>query len=1232
MYTEEELKISNKSYINKDFPVIYPEQIDLIKSMTNRWDPETSNESDPGIVLVKTNSFVADKLNYNIDKNVLENFMLSATQESSMRKLCDMMGYYMNYYIAPEVDITLMYTDVMDKGSIVFSALDTSFTSSEDDSISFILIENAELVRQNESVTKLALQGELRTLLINTSGESDASQELIQLVNIDDNHRVYFPETNVAQNGVFVTNFEKSAEDVLGKESSPWRLTKNLNYEKSNERCYKFGYDSSRALPYVEFPEDIADLIGNGLRIRYIITDGLDGNVKANMINRLSSSSVTNYDLNLNDAESDSANLYIRNLSGSINGRNPESINEAYNSFKKTIGTFNTLVTCRDYANAIYNMYDATGAYPVVSNIQVSDRRNDFNYSTKVLTYSDTGVRYDYVGGNITAYNLCCYPLAPIRAYSLQDYNNSFKAIELSNYIKDELEESRCISHDYKTLAGNDIYAFKNMLSLNARISTTYKVNNSERLEIISNVQNNLIKKFNSRNIDYGYEIPYDSLLGAITSADKRISSVSLDEPYLTTNVLTKESEYKLISSAGKDAYLNLLSKNILSGSVSLFNYDDNFNYEFGQFANDGEAMLFDEINYITTNASISLSTDVKYTLNPNEIIQLVAPNIVTKITYPCYVLFSLEGGMHDTDNAIANNTNYELSEGEKLYINYTDSNDVQHLVEYGRDSDGLYVTTDGIKEYKKFLIQPVKLNARIPGLYQVVDDYSYTGRSVTSVGGKNYYTLGAQESINIREVNEVVLNKRTPCYWITNTKGEDLDTTVIPFDANNEYMLKEGEYFFYSDSTLTSLVSVGSGTTLKLNNSAITFGACRKISIDEIINNGILALKDYWRYLSFSDSTKLTITENQILTLAEDSSITVTGTIPTLTNTLQPIGNNVTKIHWESNGESEDLDLFEGSSLNWRIMSRLDINVSKDSSQRLYAGQSIKVMKTDKTNYLELLGNSDDNIFFNLNLPANIYGGDDVDVSITTKIVDEGSVVEQTQCPMCLYDYQLLTDSGNRYVMPQRDSEGYSNISLDDIDDYLEYDLPNLGLSNHAMIFMLYFNAINAEDSGASLEITCSDATIAEYNKDETTTTLGVADDGMYVYIVNVTDNSPKIRFTKTGRIHGAFTISTLNVIATDSLNSELALESFAERTSEDADDLKDELLELLKDKNFYYNNKLDSNKKIDLNMNATPVIDMSSPYVFYDFNNFANRITISQIDFSTSTIDIAGSSRLMR
>ena len=87
MYNYNELQAVELSPTKKDYYQIWNELIDVAGKLSSRWDPSATNESDPGIVLLKVLTAIADKLNYNIDANTLEAFMPSAAQESSMRKL-----------------------------------------------------------------------------------------------------------------------------------------------------------------------------------------------------------------------------------------------------------------------------------------------------------------------------------------------------------------------------------------------------------------------------------------------------------------------------------------------------------------------------------------------------------------------------------------------------------------------------------------------------------------------------------------------------------------------------------------------------------------------------------------------------------------------------------------------------------------------------------------------------------------------------------------------------------------------------------------------------------------------------------------------------------------------------------------------------------------------------------------------------------------------------------------
>ena len=292
MITEKDLQISNKSYTNKDFASIYQEVLDLAKKLSNRFDPETSNESDPFIVLIKLLSFMGDKINYNIDKNILERFMPSATQESSMRNLCEMMGYNMHYYIAPETTITIQYVgkeELSESHSFTIPKYTyVSNSNTEDENKVNFFIKNRDITVDSNNIVYgttnepnfyihggniVVIEGEIKQLTI-------LGDDTIHLDNLDDNNRVYFPERMVAENGIFIEGgINKGIENE-------WIKIDNLNI-RDNLFVYKFGYDSLKGLPYIEFPDNISALIGDGLKIKYTVTSGLSGNINAKVLNCL---------------------------------------------------------------------------------------------------------------------------------------------------------------------------------------------------------------------------------------------------------------------------------------------------------------------------------------------------------------------------------------------------------------------------------------------------------------------------------------------------------------------------------------------------------------------------------------------------------------------------------------------------------------------------------------------------------------------------------------------------------------------------------------------------------------------------------------------------------------------------------------------------------------------------------------------------------------------------------
>ena len=639
MITKNDIASLNLSPTKKDFVQIWNELIEVAARITERWDPTSTNESDPGIVLLKVLAGIADKLNYNIDKNILEAYMPTAAQMESMRKLCEMVGYDIKYYQSAETTARINYTgNTTDKDSDEYLP-DTGlaipkFTTltNADKDITFVTTNTAPLLITNlvPWVEVPCIEGQI------SKCESTNEYNLITLAQLDSNNRYYLPEVQIAENGIFVYNAISGADGYT--DGTPWDRVSNLNTKATELRVFKFGYDSFEGRPYLAFPDDVGSLIGDGLFIYFVRTSGLSGNISPRTLEVLEVPTGENW-------ENYSAELFeVVNADATTNGANIESISAAYNNFKKTVGTFDTLVTCRDYMNKIYSLMDASNS-PYVSNILVTDIRNDINSAVTLCSCNEFGILYketpltetrlgassikaigDPEGSNIYKviikqepdedplidhFDLRLYPFKTFTQVSsstkdlVTPYNKSFTYTEQMNReIEASLADFKTCAHNLTTPATGDIVAINNYLRLNALIATSIKVSEIEAKSILDNVKAALVNEFNLRNLDFGEEIPFENLLAVIENADARIKAVSLQEPTVLTTYSVKEKvgdfasskEYGIASTdaakiagvnygdtktsrgeTAKDIYNKLVIRNILAGRASLLEYDETF-------------------------------------------------------------------------------------------------------------------------------------------------------------------------------------------------------------------------------------------------------------------------------------------------------------------------------------------------------------------------------------------------------------------------------------------------------------------------------------------------------------------------------------------------------------------------------------------------------------------------------------------------------------------------------
>jgi len=1286
MITNEELRISNESYTNKDFISIYPELLNIFKQISPKWDPSLSNESDPGNVILKAMAFLADKVNYNTDKRVLENYLPSVTQETSARNLFEMNGYFPRYYRSAITSVRFRYAGSNLEANQTFTlpAMDTVITD-VDNTISYSLMDPVTIGPKQMTDAIPAIQGIFKHLTI-------GDNEVIQLSNLDDNNRLYLPEPMIAENGVFVFS-DEITENTSTNDS--WTRVDNLNLaDPENGRCFKFGFDSTRRLPYLEFPDNIADNIGSGIRVRYVITAGSAGNISYNFLSRLFSPlhaqkktngvlvedtlSFEASDSGTDNAGSDASNLTVYNTGSTINGADPETIDEAYNSYKKTVGTFDTLVTCRDYANAIYNMYDETTSYPYVSNVQVGDRRNDINYSNSVVTYTSLGkeIVIDTSNSNITPYDLCLYPLNPVyNIYDTTSYINSFKPLssDTLKFIKNDIEDYKTLSHTYKTLASNDIYLVKNYYKLVIQIVTTYKVGAVEQDEIKNNIRVALFKNFGARQVDYGYEIPDDEFYDVIKASDSRIKNITTLNVLTDTRVmLANGTEVSLLHGDNKDIYITILAKNILAGRLPLFDYDTSFEYDFGQSAVkykknthgtsswvDVTATEIPQLESVSTSLTIpfelsAASGKFDYTLNDDEIIQCIAPSLQSPITYPAYTNFRWETTKTGEAANVPSNSEYTLTGDDVLYINYTDSNKQVNNIKYTATS----ITKNG-RVQPRGTDNPVIIKTNF--LMKPTADSSYAdGRSATEKdtgvdGVKWFNSLSTQEQIEEREiVSRVIDDASLYCYWSTDRLGNKLFTLedAVYNDDDEllyfERLLGDNEYFAYCDSGMTDVVIRGSGTKLRWYGSADSLGiwVCKEQGIDDLIDNGISAFAEFnWQELGFNRNN-LEIYAMQILTLASGDNITISNVTPEsgarLTNEWTELP-SAAKISYTIAGSTSELPTTSHAFLAWKIRTRLDINCGPNFGQLVNTHHSF--VFTDKVGdkyrvepYTDALGQTI-KPYISLSQLVSTAGGENVDLTVT-KISNTG--VSTAECILSAFIYQDNTVSyglatGGTRILSKFNGYCTLPVSLLNFEDSDTYDvvLPVLATSDKTTLVMFFVNKEGefGEEghtgyyAGDNYEISVSNCRV--YNSETTGypgVTLVEQGDGETIKVLelNPASNSITVSITK-GVNEDAECNLIIGSISKTNHTDSLVLNPNFGLTAVEERELLTRIGELDTNTKFYYNAPIDKGSAIDIK-------DTTLPDFFWDRNNVFNKFTLGEIDFDESgtTIDIVNSSKL--
>lgn len=1037
--------LSSLSYTNKDFNSIYTELLEYAKKISYKWDPTASDESDPGVVLLKLVALIGDKNNYNIDKNILELMPATVSQLPAARQLFDQCGYTMHHYYAAESQLQVTMRrhpegDDSDNEYVYKIPPFTMFTDA-DSSVVYTTKPNTSEMSLRQTYNVDVVQGTVVEYTIN-------NDPLITLANLDSRNRIYFREHNIAENGIFINNVG------VPDNFDDWKKVDNLVTQPRNIPCYKFGVTTDGSACYIEFPDTIDLLIGEGLNIRYITTSGSTGNVAANKIVKFFND--TKFErINSNTKESELVNVtsehvHVTNAFPILNGYDPETIDEAYKNYKRVKDTFNTLVTVKDYTDYMVTTNEASNGF-------VTDRLNDIQHSYKIFEVDDlsnitsTVVETDEEGSaSMTAFDLGIYALEFVgNPASDADFNRSFKLVTDTSNIQRAFAEAKSLQHDFIPLQPEKILLIKNKYKFNATIIPRYKLDNTEQESVKKQIKLTLFNALNSKQLNFGQEVPYELLYDLVNSADARIKAASVSYPEFETYVVymdhtneLKEIRIDTASSVPSDPSLQnlynkfrteIFAKNVLSGITPLYKKDSKFLHTLKQNVTDYNI----EATHVTTNTTLRPTVqqltgeDYKYEytypeLLKNESILVSCPSYVEESSYASYVKI-----IYNFAADIRANAKYKLGSADYIVFFYksTDTQEYYDYVKYDNTSFANVISPSFSMKASQEDIETDLRNYAInlpAGKGTTSSDLYAKIKALTSTSSKALHVLTGTQVIKTLKKNQIQINENSSAgcknlYWITNSivKVGGKDYCQLVFNAKNEYTLKSGEYLLYTNDSKTSLNILGEGTLITKGSdlwedSDPTVPA---IAYEEFLINGSQFIQWEIIPLSSNPKTALTATEMQQELLGPGCTLNIKskGSIPD-----NSLSSSITKLSNVSISYDDGLNSIiqlEGLFTDdpWRVQTFLNLEVSSDSPQKFVTDsvrkQEITLINKKLTGETEkpIVPDAGTEIYLLSDKFIHILGGSDVDITFYNVQED---VFEPTS--FLVYQNVAYTSGGN--------------------------------------------------------------------------------------------------------------------------------------------------------------------------------------------------------------------------
>lgn len=351
-------------YTSRDVQSNIQNLVEDVKATTHIWNP--GSEADPGMILLKALAAEVDLLSFNLDTQVDEMYMQSATQIKSIRRLGVANGYVPGWYRAPRTTLT-----IENKSEDATVALDFSLPNAPNNvcyaatnaledltSIPYFIIPKSEVITDSDKVTlfpkgsvngqhsrtdvvtRVAVQGTMKSVIVNprmlvtdTKGVNTLTYRL-PAQNVDGS-LIWVQELSSTLDAISFTNDEK-----------PWlRDTKN-DFINSSQRRYQVTVDDYNNLVIV-FNKFINDVIQYNrlIRVFYIETYGAAGEVSENVI------ALSTVDKGVADVlgVTHPSNTLDMADGSALTGKTPLTASEAAEEAKNYVNTNDSIITLKNF-------------------------------------------------------------------------------------------------------------------------------------------------------------------------------------------------------------------------------------------------------------------------------------------------------------------------------------------------------------------------------------------------------------------------------------------------------------------------------------------------------------------------------------------------------------------------------------------------------------------------------------------------------------------------------------------------------------------------------------------------------------------------------------------------------------------------------------------------------------------------------------------------------------------